>query len=757
LGFTKRSCARLTATPDSFFCRGWPDGLTRYDRKTGKVLFNGAFRPSCNDGVIAANGLLYLGPWACDCNLTLMGRVAMCSAGDFLFDQRAQETERLERDNETPEVAEPLSLTDADWPTYRADNARSGSTQVAVPDDVARIWQYEPDHKFQPTAPSAAGGLIFLGGSDGKVRALDAETGRPEWSFLTAGPVRQPPTIWNGRAYFGSGDGYVYAVEAATGRQLWRFRAAPSDRRIMVYGSLSSTWPVHSGVLVEDGVAYAAAGMVDYDGTYVYALDAVTGQIKWQNTTSGHLDPELRKGASAQGNLTTARGRLWMAAGNIVSPAAYDLKTGQYQGASPGDGSPQANRGEEVGSLLDKYVMVGGRLRYSATRNVVNPGTFWGYRVEDRSPPQDPGLVTHGKIPPAWDATRMVSVAGPRTSPMSYDIADVCQHLDRGDLKKPPRRRWVADTLSGRDTVALVLARNAVLAVCEVPRFRSLYSRWALCALDPKDGSLLWQHDLPSAGTHGGLLVDRDGRIIVVDEEGGVLCYGGIELLRASLNAVIQRTQHDPSARRDSVKELRSLIGVVHGPDREIIINALQRMGMDVSGEARAHGHLTTWWLTGPFPWNPQDSPADRRFVGEPDVDPTTQSHGGGPDDWTAYRVHNADGHVDLDDIYGQLPDRAAYAYAEFTQPDARDVLLKIGTNDGFVLWVNGQQIGRFEGGRSFRPDQDVFRVRAVKGTNRILLKVLNLGARWAFTARITDLDDQPLVLDGAATDEASG
>jgi outer membrane protein assembly factor BamB len=58
----------------------------------------------------------------------------------------------------------------------------------------------------------------------------------------------------------GLADGFVYATEAATGRPLWRFRAAPAERKIPVYGSLSSTWPVAGGVLVEKGVAYAAAG-----------------------------------------------------------------------------------------------------------------------------------------------------------------------------------------------------------------------------------------------------------------------------------------------------------------------------------------------------------------------------------------------------------------------------------------------------------------------------------------------------------------
>ena len=44
--------------------------------------------------------------------------------------------------------------------------------------------------------------------------------------------------------------------------------------------------------------AYAAAGIIDYDGTYVYGLDAETGKLVWQNDSTGHLDPELRKGVS---------------------------------------------------------------------------------------------------------------------------------------------------------------------------------------------------------------------------------------------------------------------------------------------------------------------------------------------------------------------------------------------------------------------------------------------------------------------------
>jgi len=525
LGFRKRSCARLTATPDSLFCRGWPEGLTRYDRNAKKILFNAAVRPSCNDGVIGANGLLYMGPWLCDCNLSLMGSMALCSAGDFEFDRQATEAERLEVGRQDLVNIAALEVTAGDWPTCRANTARTAATQVEVPRKPKKAWQFRPQAASSPTTPTAAGGLIFWGDGNGKVRAIDAATGQLEWCFLTAGPIMQPPTIWKGRAYVGSGDGYIYALEAATGQLLWRFRAAPVERRIMVYGSLCSTWPVNTGVLVEDGVAYAAAGIIDYDGTYVYALDAVTGKIKWQNNSSGHLNSELRKGASAQGVLTIAAGRLWMPGGNVVSPAAYDLQTGQYVAGPAGNGAPRANRGQEIGVLNDNYLILGGRLRYSAVTNVVNPGNFVAMAVKCEKGTGPAMPLTRGKIPPAWNADRIICVQGRNSIPVCYEPAKVRQYVEGQNRQKRPKRTWAADDLKDSDIVCLVVGPNAVLAVCETQRRRPQQSRWRLCGLKAEDGSLDWERPLQGPALPGGCLVDQGGRVIVVMEDGSVVCF----------------------------------------------------------------------------------------------------------------------------------------------------------------------------------------------------------------------------------------
>ena len=216
----------------------------------------------------------------------------------------------------------------------------------------------------------AAGGLIFATGLDGVIRAVDADSGAVRWNFPANAPIRMPPTIADGRLYAGAGDGFVYCLDAATGRPLWRFRAAPVERQIMVYGRLTSTWPVNTGVLVSDGVAYFAAGMIDHDGTYLFAIDAVTGALKWQNNSTGHLNAGIRKGISAQGNLTIHDGRLILAGGNQISPAPFDLKTGKCLAKAKSQGRPQSNHGRYVGVLGGKVPVAGGRMLFSSPRNV---------------------------------------------------------------------------------------------------------------------------------------------------------------------------------------------------------------------------------------------------------------------------------------------------------------------------------------------------------------------------------------------------
>jgi outer membrane protein assembly factor BamB/SAM-dependent methyltransferase len=538
LGFHKVACTRLTATTDSFFCRG--EGTLRFDRATKKLLVDGAARPACNDGALAANGMLYLGPWQCDCNLSLIGHLGKCSAGDFRFDHPASTEERLYA---APGGAEPvaaLPISDADWPTYRGDNRRTASSPVALPDSMRLLWQRDPPRPHVPAPPAAAGGLVFIAGADGKVRALDGASGAPRWEFATPAPIKAAPTVWEGRVYAGSGDGHVYALEATSGRLLWRFRAAPLERHILVYGFLSSTWPVNTGVLVEDGVAYFAAGIIDSDGTYVYALDAKTGKLKWQNVSSGHLSPELRKGVSAQGNLTIRGKLVLLAGGNQVSPAAFDIETGECLAGGFDQGRPKANGGSFVGVFRDDAVIAGGRVLYSAPENVATKASFDVVTAERTL------KLAQGGIPPAWDGATMALVNFKHGKLTACDAEKAAARIRQGypERSAADRRGWL-DTLAGAfaedgavrwqadlgeaegfEALSLAVAPEVVVAVIRhQDKFRA-QGEWFLAGFDAQTGKVRFRTELPREPVPGGLLIDRQGRVVVAALDGSILAYG---------------------------------------------------------------------------------------------------------------------------------------------------------------------------------------------------------------------------------------
>jgi len=546
LNFRKVSCARLTASPDSLFVRG--EGTLRFDRASKKVFIDGAVRPACNDGAIPANGMLYIGPWQCDCNLSLIGAMAKCSAGNFRFDHVATESERLQQAEGDLEKVASLWEIKADWPTFRANNQRTSSTarRLARPNaprdkPAAPSWTYAPKQPYLPTAPTSAGGLVFVGGQDGKVRAIDARSGKIRWVFATAGPIKMPPTIWESRAYVGSGDGYVYALEAATGRLLWRFRAAPVERYIMLYGNLCSTWPVNTGVLVNDGIAYFAAGVIDCDGTYVYAVDAKTGNIKWQNNSCGHLNPELRKGVSAQGGLAIHGEQLLMAGGNQVNPARFDLSTGECLNQSFAQGQPKANHGKFVGVFLSKYPIAGGRILYASAENVANKDSFVVHNGRRFLP------MNFGGIPPAWNDDTIALVNFRDGKLTCWDGEMTAERIAKGlsvpgrpaerrlyglasALERDGAVRWVSDLGEPKEfeVVSLAICPASVVAVLKFQNRNRAHPQWSLVALNSQNGTpyWFWRYPLPSKPLPGGLLVGRQGQVIVTMFNGNIRSFG---------------------------------------------------------------------------------------------------------------------------------------------------------------------------------------------------------------------------------------
>ncbi|MBN2289976.1 MAG: PQQ-like beta-propeller repeat protein, partial [Candidatus Glassbacteria bacterium] len=236
-------------------------------------------------------------------------------------------------------------LPGSDWPMWRRDANRSASSPADLPAALHLLWEriYTPrtmvwddplnqdlmpyDQVFEPVV---AGGRMFLGFNDcDKVVALDTDSGEEVWTFYTDGPVRLPPVAWENRVYFASDDSYLYCVEAETGKLLWKFRGGPSEKKIIGNRRLLSAWPSRGGPVIQDSTVYFAASIWPFMGTFIYALDAGTGEVEWVNDRTGseyilqpHHSPAFA-GVAPQGALVSAADRLLVPGGRSV-PACFD-------------------------------------------------------------------------------------------------------------------------------------------------------------------------------------------------------------------------------------------------------------------------------------------------------------------------------------------------------------------------------------------------------------------------------------------------
>ena len=493
----RRACTRATGSVDSIFYRA-AGGTVRFATATNQTHHLAPMRPPCQDGVIISSGNLYWGPWMCGCQLSLYGHICLTSAGDFNFRPGLDDSRSVQPADPAP--VQPLTVQAGDWPTYQGDNERTAKTSVAIPDRVLQRWPFAVPGAGFPTAPIAAGGVVFFGDRQGVLRALDAADGRLKWQAYTGGAIYLPPALEKGRLFVGSADGRVYAFEAATGRPLWTFRAAPVDRWIPVYGKLMSTWPVAGGVLVQDGVVYAAAGISHFDGTHVYALDAASGQVRWYNDTSGTTSEKVDHGVSLQGELYLRGRELRFLGGGVHEEARYELATGKCLN-QPFD-QPNSMFHTASYAYFPEYG------KYPSLDCSLNDGRSLCYDCSYDGSWQSnlmllPALAPGGRRP-AKPLSRW-GLQGRRGEPLETV------------WRQPAQRRYNSFIVGPQ----LLLAAGHAGDDAHDTSF--------LAALRLDTGADAWQEKLPGPPVKGGAAIDRQGRIFVSLENGKILAFAARE------------------------------------------------------------------------------------------------------------------------------------------------------------------------------------------------------------------------------------
>jgi quinohemoprotein ethanol dehydrogenase len=196
----------------------------------------------------------------------------------------------------------------------------------------------------QESTPLVVDGVIYVTTAWSNVRAFDAASGAALWEFDAEVPgewgvraccdvVNRGAAVWNGKVYVGTIDGRMIALDAQTGTKVWESDTLIS--RDLPYSITGAPRIVNGKVIIGNGGAeYGVRG-------YVSAYDAETGALAWRFFTVPG-DPALGFENDAMAMAAeTWNGEWWKlgGGGTVWDSMAYD-PTLDLLYIGTGNGSP---------------------------------------------------------------------------------------------------------------------------------------------------------------------------------------------------------------------------------------------------------------------------------------------------------------------------------------------------------------------------------------------------------------------------------
>ena len=186
-------------------------------------------------------------------------------------------------------------------------------------------------------------GSLYLGGADGEVLRLDAESGEIIWQAAVSGEVLAPPQGDGRIVAVQTYDGKLYGLDHATGERRWRY-----DSSVPVLTIRGTSTPI-----IADGIVYAG-----FASGRVLAFDADDGSTLWEARIAiPQGRSEIERIVDVDGTMALAGMELYVASyqGRI---SALDIRTGakiwqrnvsSFYGVSQGFGNVYL--AEESGSI----------------------------------------------------------------------------------------------------------------------------------------------------------------------------------------------------------------------------------------------------------------------------------------------------------------------------------------------------------------------------------------------------------------------
>lgn len=210
--------------------------------------------------------------------------------------------------------------------------------------ELGLAWDFELDtDRGQEATPLVIDGVIYFTSAWSKAFALDARTGEELWRFDPEVPgskavdaccdvVNRGMAAWGDKVYFGALDGRLIALDRETGRQVWSTMTVDPEKRYTITGAPRI---VDGKVIIGNG-----GGELGVRG-YVTAYDAETGEQVWRFYTVPGNPAEGFESDAMEMAAETWAGEWWRlgGGGTVWDSMAYDPESNLlYLGV--GNGSP---------------------------------------------------------------------------------------------------------------------------------------------------------------------------------------------------------------------------------------------------------------------------------------------------------------------------------------------------------------------------------------------------------------------------------
>jgi quinohemoprotein ethanol dehydrogenase len=287
----------------------------------------------------------------------------------------------------------------ANWMSYGRtyDEQRFSPLAQINADNVRELglaWYADLDtNRGQEATPLVVDGVLYTSTAWSMVKAYDAASGRLIWAFdpkvpreigpdICCDAVNRGVAVWKGRVYVGTLDGRLIALDAATGTPQWSVQTTDKSKRITI---------TQAPRVVKDRVIIGMSGSEYNVRGYISAYDAATGKLAWRfftvpgNPSQPFEAPILAKAAR------TWSGQWWKFGGGGATwdAIAYDPELDLlYFGTDNGDPwnakFRSANRGDnlfltsiiavrpETGKYVWHYQLVpGDEWDFSATQQII--------------------------------------------------------------------------------------------------------------------------------------------------------------------------------------------------------------------------------------------------------------------------------------------------------------------------------------------------------------------------------------------------